>query len=143
MITQELWDCSTLSRTSLHADQLYKHVLNYSLYVPQTKNVSPTVLHTTRVSNISHNLRASQHSINTMRNVEFVLYTMGTIFSVYIHTTPLILNGIVDLVGSVTVQNHYSITPRCYNLRQIEVHAHIGCLSIIFQFLTHTGKSRQ
>ena len=50
MITQELWDYSTLSRASLHANQLSKHVLNFSLCNPRNKkNVPPTVLHTSRV----------------------------------------------------------------------------------------------
>ena len=34
-----------------------------------------------------------------MRNAEFVHCSMGTILDVYIHTTPLILSEIVDLVG--------------------------------------------
>ena len=84
-ITQEFWDCSTLSRASLYVDQLFKHVLNSSLYNPRTKNVSLTVLHKSD-ANITHNLRASQHSINTMRNAEFVHHTMGTTLGVYIHT---------------------------------------------------------
>ena len=35
--TQEFWDCFTLSKTSLHADQLFKHILNSSLYNPCEK----------------------------------------------------------------------------------------------------------
>ena len=34
-----------------------------------------------------------------MRNAKFVHCSMGTTLGVYIHTTPLILSGIVDLVG--------------------------------------------
>ena len=44
---------------------------------------------------------------------------MGTTPSVYIHITPLILSGIVGLVGQSNDSNHYSITLGCYNYPEV------------------------